>query len=162
MNVSYDNNYTLNLGDMKAAHNVVVFANLGCPWCRRWYANNWTKMIKAVREHDLSIHLKFLDKPKQPLHNGNVANGFVDYNDPEDAPLYVKHVYENQDILDNLTNDRDVIDFLRTQLNVHVKVSSKAKDRIKSEAKDNGVKTVPTIFFDGVKHPDSGWNLPQM
>ena len=162
MNVSYDNNYTLNLGDMKAAHNVVVFANLGCPWCRRWYANNWSAMIKGVQQHDLAIHLKFLDKPKAPLHNGNVANSFVDYQNPEAGLMFVKHVYQNQDILDNLSNDKDVVNFLETKLNAKPVVSSKAKSKIVAEAKNNGVATVPTIFFDGVKHPDSGWNLPQM
>lgn len=119
-------------------------------------------MMKDVQEHKLSAHLKFLNKPKQPLHNGNVANGFVDYNNPDDGALFVKNVYKHQDILDNLTNDKDVVNFLKTQLNAKPIVSSKAKDKIKSEAKNSGVTSVPTIFFDGVKHPDSGWNLPQM
>lgn len=162
MHVSLDNRSTINLGDQQATHNVVVFANLGCPWCRRWFINNWSAMIKGIQGHDLSAHLKFMDKPKQPLHNGNVANGFVDYQNPESALQYVKKVYENQDILDNLSSDRDVINFLETHFNVKPVVSQKAKDAIKADAKYSGVTTVPTIFFDGVKHPDSGWNLPQM
>ena len=162
MQINYSNDLTLNLGDSKASHNVVVFANLGCPWCKRWYVNNWRRMTQAVQQHKLAIHLKFMNKPKAPLHNGNLANAFVDYRNPKAALLYVKRVYENQVKLDQFTNDRDVTDYLESHFNVAPKVSQKTQQTIVADGRRNGVLTVPTIFFDGIKHPDSGWNLPEM
>ena len=161
MNISYNNAYTLNLGDTQADHDAVIFANLGCPFCRKWFANNWNKMIKAVENHQLAIHLKFLNKPKKPLQNGNTANAYVDYQNPRTALNYIKAVFENQDSLDNLNNQR-VPGFLSSHFNVSKSVSSRNLQKIEREAKDNGVTTVPTIFFDGVKHSDSNYNLPNM
>ena len=162
MKISYNNNFTLNLGDAKADHSVVVFANLGCPWCRRWYVNNLNQLTRSVSEHKLSAHLKFLNKPKQPLHNGNLANSFVDYSNPNEALRYVKSVYDHQAVLDQLGSDERVINFLETTFNVQNQIPKKDQNAIVKEAKINRVKSVPTIFFDGIKHADSGWNLPEM
>lgn len=161
MNISYNNAYTLNLGDTKANHSAVIFANLGCPFCRKWFANNWAKMIQAVENHQLAIHLKFLNKPKKPLQNGNIANAYVDYSNPRAALNYVKAVFTDQDYLDNL-DPQQVPEFLRSHFNVSKSVTNPNLQKIKQEAQENGVVTVPTIFFDGIKHADSSYILPNM
>lgn len=159
MLVDYNNANTLNFGDLKAAHQMTVFLNLACPFCRKSFLNNYQRIVKAVNEHELAVHFKFINKPKKPLENGNVAQLYIDYNNPDAALNYVHAVFENQKALKALSKD-EVANYVQSTYNVKRVISDKNVQKVFQQAQALHATSVPNIFFDNQYHLDSNFVLP--
>ncbi|PAL01526.1 hypothetical protein B8W96_01010 [Lentilactobacillus parakefiri] len=98
----------------------------------------------------LQVHLKFWQKPKDDLKNGNVAQRFIDYANPEAALAFINQIYDHQDEL-NEQPVADVADYLTTKYGVH---ESKTAEVAAQEAQDNGLVSVPSVVLGDTAYAD--------
>lgn len=149
---------TLNLGSTTAPHTLIAVLNLVCPDTRRWWETNWPVIDEMVELGRLQAHLKFWNKPKPALENGNLAQDAIDYTQPQAALGYVQAVFDHQDELRELPAEA-VPGFLATNFNVHPQVAAKkVAAAVANDVLTNGVATVPTLIFDDRKY--TGDSLP--
>lgn len=88
-NFNFSDQSTLNFGKADADHELTAILNLACPDSRKWFLKNESALLNSVGTGQLLLHLKFWNKPKPSLLNGNVANWYVDYVHPNQALDFV-------------------------------------------------------------------------
>ncbi|MFC6180590.1 thioredoxin domain-containing protein [Lactiplantibacillus daowaiensis] len=148
MNFNLDDQYTLNFGNSAAPHDLIAILNLGCVDTQAWWLPNEADLFAAIDNGQLKAHFKFWNKQKSTLVNGNIANGYLDYQHPAQAMAWAKQVFHNQQALRDST---DVPSYLATTYPA-VKPYAQAdavKKQIDAEVLANQITSVPTIIFDG-------------
>ncbi|RRK10221.1 hypothetical protein D1831_08650 [Lactiplantibacillus garii] len=149
---------TLNLGVANAPHTLTAFFNLVCPDTLQWWANNHAVITDAVAAGQLAVHLKFWNKPKEALANGNVAHRYVDYAHPQAALAFVTTIFDHQDDLRELSSG-DVPQYLETHYQVKpYGNAASVQAAVDQDVVTNGVLTVPTLILDDQKY--TGDSLP--
>lgn len=150
----------VNLGNQAAPQSLTAIFNLVCPDTLRWWQRNHDDLITAVDAGQLQVHLKFWNKAKESLMNGNVAHGFIDYQHPQAALAFIEAVFEHQDDLRELAVD-DVADYLQRTYRVTPYAQATAvQAAVDSDVIVNGVLTVPTLILDDQKY--TGDSLPSL
>ncbi|BDZ30299.1 thioredoxin domain-containing protein [Lactiplantibacillus sp. WILCCON 0030] len=140
---------TINLGQPQAPHTLTAILNLGCEDTQDWWLPNVDELFQAVDDGQLQVHLKFWNKIKEPLRNGNIANGYIDYQQPEQALTYIEAVFQGQDDLRGLANAA-VPAYLEQTYGVKPYAAAAAvKQQIDQEVAANGITSLPTLIFDG-------------
>jgi len=154
--LSFDisNKTSVNLGAPTAPHEMTAILNLGCVDTQEWWLPNADDLFAAVDAGKLSLHLKFWNKIKEPLRNGNTANGYIDYQHPQAALDYIKAVFQAQADLRELLNEAVPAYLAKTY---GVKPYANADEVATSVAKEvaaTGVTSIPTLILDGKRYFD--------
>jgi len=154
MNFDFSDETTINLGQPTAPHTLTAILNLGCKDTQAWWLPNIEALFKAVDAGELYVHLKFWNKVKEPLRNGNLANGYIDYQHPEQALTYIEAVFQAQAVLRDLPNE-SVPAYLEKTYGVKPAANAAVvKATIDREVADNGITSLPTLIFDGQDYFD--------
>ncbi|MHA8111396.1 thioredoxin domain-containing protein [Lactobacillaceae bacterium Melli_B4] len=159
MSLDLSDKDTLTFGDGNAPHEVTVIANMACPFCRKWYENNFDKLEAEVAAGKLLAHFKFLDKDKADLQDGNLAHEYIDYAHPDQALEFVKKAYDIQPEWHRLPKD-EAAEFLTSHFNVQKVNDEQFLSAVRANIETIDVPSVPTIIYDGKSVSDSGFNLP--
>ncbi|MEJ6401173.1 thioredoxin domain-containing protein [Nicoliella lavandulae] len=159
MSLDLSDQTTLNFGDANAPHEVTVITNLACPFCHKWFENNFDKLTQEVKAGHLLAHFKFLDKDKLDLQDGNLAHEFIDYANPEAAIKFVKAAFDNQPEWHRLPK-ADAEDYITSHFDVKRVNSDEFLANVKHNIEELGAPSVPTIIYDGNQVSDSNFNLP--
>jgi len=154
VNFDHSDENTINLGQADAPHKLTMILNLGCVDTQEWWLPNVADLFKAVDEGQLQLHLKFWNKIKEPLRNGNTANGYIDYQHPQAALTYIEAVFAQQQVLRELPNE-EVPAYLEKTYGVSpYPAASAVKTAIDDQVSANGITSLPTLIFDGEKRFD--------
>lgn len=152
-----DQQETLTYGSATAPHKLVAVLNLGCTASQKWWLANQANLLKAADQGQLVLHLKFWNKKKTALTNGNIAQEFIDYNDPETALRYVDAVFNNQAILRSYDCE-DVPAYLEKRFGVRPYAhAEQVKHRVAQQTFQNEIATVPTLIYDDQKFTGDQW-----
>lgn len=146
--------FAINLGAPTAPHEMTAILNLGCVDTQAWWLPNADDLFAAVDAGKLSLHLKFWNKIKEPLRNGNTANGYIDYQHPKAALGYIKAVFQAQADLRELPNEAVPAYLAKTY---GVKPYANADEVAASVAQEvaaTGVTSIPTLILDGKRYFD--------
>lgn len=147
MNFNLDDQYTLNFGRDTAPHDLIAILNLGCVDTQDWWLLNEADLFAAIDSGQIKAHFKFWNKTKDSLINGNIANGYLDYQHPAEAMAWVKQVFQNQLALREAT---DVPKYLMTTYGIQPYASTATvKNQVEEDVLANQITSVPTIIFDG-------------
>ncbi|VDG17781.1 hypothetical protein [Lactobacillus sp. CBA3605] [Lactiplantibacillus mudanjiangensis] len=147
MNFNLTDQYTLNFGRNDAPHELIAILNLGCVDTQEWWLPNEADLLAAIDNGQLNAHFKFWNKVKPALANGNIANGYLDYQHPTQALAWAKQVFHDQLALREAT---DVPDYLTTTYGIQPYAQAEiVKKQIDAEVSANHITSVPTIIFDG-------------
>ncbi|WP_283679690.1 thioredoxin domain-containing protein [Lentilactobacillus sp. Marseille-Q4993] len=145
-NFDYSDDATLNYGNQDAKTELTLILNLGCPDTRDWFNANKDDLEAAIDDGKLKIHVKFWNKDKEDLANGNVANGYVDYDDPKAAWKFIVADFENQDELD-AQNLADVPAYLADKFGVKQFADRETvAAKTLAEVEANDIVSVPTVI----------------
>ncbi len=99
MTNTFDDHYSLNYGAVDAPRQLTIVLNLGCTDSRDWFNAHVDALDAAIAAGRVHAQLVFWNKQKPALANGNVANGYVDYDHPDAARKFVRAVFADQDPL---------------------------------------------------------------
>ncbi|ANK59545.1 hypothetical protein AYR54_04365 [Loigolactobacillus backii] len=136
----------LDFGKTTAKHQVTAILNLGCPDSRQWYLANQQVLLQTVQAGQIQLEIKFWNKPVADLANGNEANKFVDYTEPQAALKFIAAVYAQQA---DLNAAIDVNKFVTTKFKVDRVVTQEVLTQIDQAITAEGITSLPTIIFDG-------------
>ncbi|AVK62077.1 hypothetical protein C5Z25_09950 [Lactobacillus sp. CBA3605] len=151
---NYDQATTLTYGNRQAPKQLTTILNLGCVDTQNWWLLNQAALFEAVDQGQLVLHLKFWSKVKPALMNGNVANGYVDYQHPTAALAFIQAVFQQQAALRALTTTA-VPAYLQTTFQVQPYPEAMAvQQQIDREILDNGITSVPTLIMAGKAYFD--------
>ncbi|UQS86065.1 DsbA family protein (plasmid) [Nicoliella spurrieriana] len=159
MSLDLSDRDTLTFGDVNAPHEVTVITNMACPFCRKWYENNFDKLKSEVQSGNLLAHFKFLDKDKEDLQDGNLAHEYIDYSNPNQAIEFVKAAFDIQPEWHRLPKP-DAEAFLNDHFDIQKVNDIDFLASVKANIEAFGVPSVPTIVYDGDAHSDSNFTLP--
>ncbi|MBW1606238.1 thioredoxin domain-containing protein [Lactobacillus sp. Sy-1] len=159
MSLDLSDKNTLTFGDVNAPHEVTVITNMACPFCRKWYENNFDQLQSEVKSGKLLAHFKFLDKDKLDLQDGNLAHEYIDYSNPEQAIDFVKKAFDIQPEWHRLPKD-EAEAFLTSHFDIQKVNDTEFLAAVKSNIESIEVPSVPTIIYDGEGHADSNFTLP--
>lgn len=142
---NFFNTPALRFGSNSATHHVTAILNLGCPDSRQWYVANRQVLFQAVKAEKVELELRFWNKPVADLANGNIANQFVNYEQPETALAYIDAVYAQQKELNTAT---DVVEFLTKTFKIQPTVTAETIQKITQEVITANITSLPTIIID--------------
>ncbi|KRM86717.1 thioredoxin domain-containing protein [Lacticaseibacillus thailandensis] len=156
---SLDNDTTLTYGAATAPESIIAIINLGCGDTRNWLAQVHEDLEAAVAAGKLQVHLKFWNKQKEPLRAGNIANGYIDYADPQAALRLVRAVFTHQD---ELKAAPSVADYLTSTYHVQRQANAdQVAATVAAEVAANGVTSLPTVVYhDRLYFDDTLADLP--
>jgi len=147
MQFNNDRQFTLNYGDPQAPQELTLILNLGCIDTRDWWSVNQATLFKALATGQLKVHFKFWNKVKPPLLNGNVANNYIDYQQPTNALKFIKAVFQNQDPLRNAASV-DVPAYLAAAYQVTPYPQAESvQQQIAHEIAVNQLTSLPTVIY---------------
>lgn len=141
--------WTINLGQSAAPHTLTMILNLGCVDTQEWWQPNVDDLFKAVTDGQIQLHLKFWNKIKEPLINGNIANSYIDYQHPQAALVYIKAVFRQQEKLRELPHEAVPAYLEQTYGVTPYSNATAVQAKIDREVAANGVTSIPTLIFDG-------------
>ncbi|MEE5987641.1 DsbA family protein [Ligilactobacillus equi] len=140
-------NFKLVLGKTGLDKATVVL-NLGCSDSRQWFESNFEAHKKAAKEGQELLELYFWNKDKEPLRNGNIANDYIDYDDPKKALAYIKAIYEVQD---TLNEQEDVEDYLKENFaDLIATTVNKAQIKTLQYVIEHKIESLPTLLINDV------------
>lgn len=152
--INLSNEFGLNFGSNLASNQVITYLNLKCPDSKAWFLANQHELLNLVNGQDISQHIKLWNKDKEPLQNGNIANKFIDYSQPDYALQSIKSIFETQDELNNLDN-ADVATYLQENHNLTLNPNAEKVDKqTLKEVEINGLTSVPTVIVNGTQYID--------
>ncbi|MFT8909278.1 MAG: thioredoxin domain-containing protein [Lentilactobacillus diolivorans] len=155
-NFNFSDQSTLNFGEADADHELTAILNLACPDSRKWFLENGSILLNSVGTGQLRLHLKFWNKPKPSLLNGNVANGYVDYDHPNQAFDFVTRLFQHQEQLRNQALENVEL-YLRDTFNVQpYELADEVAKQILAEVNQNNITSVPTIITNNRSYFDDG------
>lgn len=150
--MAYDPSNTLTFGSDGAPHQLWGILNLGCPDTRDWFNENIASIEAAIAAGHLQAHWQFWSKQKVALVKGGIANSYITYAHPDDAWVFVKAVFANQDALNAA---EDVPSYLEATYHVQRHPQAELIDAQVAEAVvAAGITSVPTITYDGQAYFD--------
>jgi len=154
MTFKVDSQTTLTYGNPQAPHELTLILNLGCVDTRDWWQPNQAALFAAIDQGKLQVHVKFWSKVKPTLLNGNVANGYVDYQHPAAALRLIKAVFQNQEPL-RAADLAAVPAYLEKTYQVTPYVQAETvRQRIDREVAANGITSLPTVIYQGQAYAD--------
>ena len=128
----------LTLGKSNAPVTVESFINFACPYCKNYF--------KAADSYLTPL----IDKTKQGLLKGTIANFYLDYEDVSRTYQLIHHLYETQESWKTSFSaiERKMEDEFNLALN---KAADERSLAITAEAFERGITGIPTVFIDGEK-----------
>ncbi|MFT8318005.1 MAG: thioredoxin domain-containing protein [Sporolactobacillus sp.] len=144
--------YGINLGDPNARHALTAILNLACPHSKKWFQDVHQLLIHNVEKGILRVCYKFWNKPKESLFNGNIAQKYIDYQDPQMAVHFIREVFEKQEELRKKSSSEDVIQFLKSALSIGKEADQTIIEGISREVLMANIKSVPTLILDNVAY----------
>ncbi|MFD1419649.1 thioredoxin domain-containing protein [Lactiplantibacillus songbeiensis] len=154
MTFKVDPQTTLTYGNPQAPHELTLILNLGCVDTRDWWSPNQAALFTAIDEGQLQVHLKFWNKVKPTLLNGNVANGYVDYRHPAAALSLIKAVFQNQDPLRDADLAAVPAYLEKTYQVAPYAQADTVRQQIDREVAANGITSLPTVIYQGQAYAD--------
>jgi len=154
MSFKVDPQTTLTYGNPQAPHELTLILNLGCVDTRDWWQPNQAALFAAIDQGKLQVHVKLWNKVKPTLLNGNVSNGYVDYQHPAAALRLIKAVFQNQDPL-RAADLAAVPAYLERTCQVTPYAQAETvRQRIDREVAANGITSLPTVIYQGQAYAD--------
>jgi hypothetical protein len=153
--------YSLNLGAAAAPRALTIVLNLGCTDSHDWFNANIEALDAAIAAGRVQAQLVFWNKQKPALANGNVANGYIDYQHPDAAFKFVRAVFANQE---PLRAAADPAAYLEQTYGVTRFAEADAAAKATADGVANsGVNFLPTVIDGDVLYSDEKMSeLPEL
>ncbi|WP_416354055.1 thioredoxin domain-containing protein [Agrilactobacillus fermenti] len=145
-NFNYADDFTLNYGAPTAPNELTFIFNLGCGDTQKWFLANEADLFAAIDNGQLRAHFKFWNKDKPSLLNGNVANGFIDYHQPDKMRPLIQTIYHQQADLRQEPLDQVAAYMTQTYHLTPYAQREQVANKIAAEVAKNGITSLPTII----------------
>src|SRR5699024_7652604 len=126
---------------------VEVFVYCVSPACQNYSDAAATVVTAVVEQGEVQHLIKHLDKTKQALLKGTVANIYLDYQQPEKTLEIIRELYQTQN---QWKVDFSTIEAKMKQafnLSPHKEADERSL-AIHEEAFERGIKGIPTVFIN--------------
>lgn len=138
----------LTVGLEHAKTEIEVFVNLGCPYSAKFFKVA-EEVIKPYTDNgQAKLIIKHVDKTKDQLLRGTVANNYVDHNDPVEGFYTMKTLFKTQN--EWVHSFKETLNMCEGTLGLPEKTAAYERGAaVMEEFTARGLKTVPTVFIDG-------------
>ncbi|MEY8560851.1 thioredoxin domain-containing protein [Jeotgalicoccus halotolerans] len=138
----------LTVGLEHASIEVEAFVNLGCPYSAKFFEI----ASEVIKPYTDSGHVKFVikhvDRTKDRLLRGTVANNYVDHDDPIEGFEALKKLFQTQESW--VKSFRKTLEMCEDTLGLPEKMAAYERgEAVLEDFNERGLKIVPTVFING-------------
>src|SRR5699024_4248351 len=138
----------LTVGLEHASIEVEAFVNLGCPYSARFFEI----ASEVIKPYTDSGHVKFVikhvDRTKDRLLRGTVANNYVDHDGPVEGFHVLKMLVQKEESW--VKSFRKTLEMCEDTLGLPEKMAAYARgEAVLEDFNERGLKIVPTVFING-------------
>lgn len=143
----------LTIGLEHAAIEIEAFVNLACPYSAKFF-DIADEVIKPYTEDGhVKFVIKHVDKTKNQLLRGTIANNYVDHDDPVEGFATLKKLFASQDMW--ARSFRETLEMCEDTLGLPEKTSAYERGvAVMEDYNARGLKIVPTVFINGNQMTD--------
>jgi protein-disulfide isomerase len=134
------------LGSETAPKTMIEYINLRCPYCKQFWNQNNTLLTDSVKNGQLKLVIKLLDKVKPSLQRGNIMHHHVSLDNPELAVKEIQQIFDTQDDWSSLSLS-EVARFAQEKLGLKEQMNDRYITKIFREAESANVVFVPTAVI---------------
>lgn len=138
----------LTVGLEHAAIEVEAFVNLACPYSAKFFEIA-QEVIKPYTDNGhVKLVIKHVDKTKNQLLRGTIANNYIDHEDPVEGFAAMKQLFASQDMWAN--SFRKTLEMCEDTLGLPERTSAYERGvAVMEDYNARGLKIVPTVFING-------------
>ena len=137
----------VDIGKKTAPKRMIVFANIACPFCRRWILACNETLKKQTKAGRLYVQFLFWNRANLKLINGNIAHHYLKINDNQTFTT-ILNMYQKQSDLRAQPDESAVIKHLSNKYHLKRQNVQYPLDLIRKIAMEANLKSVPTIIID--------------